>query len=121
MAIWQYVHIPMSKAESRLNGQDGNFIRPCDKGVVLDVLVKPKCSHSRIKGVQCSRLVIEVRSPPEAQKATIEALSLVASALSVPKNMVTLTKGATSRQKTLLVHGISLEDCYQRISKCLKM
>mgnify|MGYP000319887054 CR=1 FL=1 len=100
--------------------REANFIKAGEKGVILEVLVKPKSSHSRIKGMQGSRLVVEVRSPPEAQKATMEALSLVASALLVPKDKVSLVRGAISRKKTLLVHGISFEECVQRISKCLK-
>jgi uncharacterized protein YggU (UPF0235/DUF167 family) len=51
------------------------------------------------------RLVAKVRVKPEDGKATAAVLELIAEALSVAPSRVQLLRGATSREKLILIGG----------------
>jgi uncharacterized protein len=73
---------------------------------LLVVLVKP---GSKAPGVAVSEatVTIRVREPAVEGRATDAARRALAAALRVPQSAVTLVRGATSRQKTFAIDGIT--------------
>ena len=78
-------------------------------GVTLELLLAPRSAKQGIRGLQAGRLKLAVNAPPvdgAANKAMLEFLSKF---LKVPKSALEILKGETSKQKTVLLRGLSLE------------
>ena len=82
-------------------------IRTQGDQIVVKVRVQPKASRDAIVGEHAGALKIAVTAPPEKGKANRAAVEVLAQALGVAKSAVTLVSGATSRDKTLAVRGVS--------------
>lgn len=79
-------------------------------GLLLSVRVTPGASADRIEGVVTRddgsrNLAIKVRAVPDKGAANKAVCTLVAKAFGLPASSVTLTAGATSRQKRLHLAG----------------
>ena len=89
--------------------------RETDDGVELSVRAQPAGPANRIQGVVTDadgteRLKIQITAPPEDGKANAAIVKLLAKALKRPKSALTLTAGATARNKTFLIAGASAAD-----------
>ena len=78
-------------------------------GARLFVQVTPNAKKSEILGVQEGILKIKLHAQPVEGKANEALVRYLAERLDVPKKAVTLTHGATSRQKTLTIDGLEPE------------
>lgn len=72
----------------------------------VHVHVTPKSGRDEITGWRGGELSVRVTAPPEDGKATAAVCKLLAKALGVPKGAVRVTRGETSRHKTLEIEGI---------------
>jgi uncharacterized protein (TIGR00251 family) len=85
------------------------FWRELPDGVAVAVKVQPKSRRPGIKGTAPSaggeRLRIGVTEPAEDGRANRAACTVLAVALQVAPSAVSVTIGATSREKTLHVAG----------------
>lgn len=87
-------------------------------GPLVRIRVKPRSSRpgvTRGEGV----LIVSVRAPAEAGKATEEALRSVAEVLGFSRSAISLKTGATSRQKHVVVTGWTAADLQKRIDERL--
>ena len=80
-------------------------ISDVEGGIRFDVLVQPRASRARLGPVHGDRIKIAVTSPPGDGEANAAVIALVAKALGVPRGAVEVIAGASSRRKTLQVHG----------------
>lgn len=93
-------------------------VRDVAGGAALDVEVMPGARESRFPSgfnEWRRRLSARVAAPPEDGRANEELARIVALALGVPAAQVTLTAGATSRQKTLFVSGLRAAEVVRRL------
>jgi uncharacterized protein len=74
-------------------------------GAVVRVRVKPRSKRRGVLGVVSSELSVGVGAPPEDGRATAEAIATVAAWLDVPGSRISLSSGAASRSKRLVVAG----------------
>lgn len=78
-------------------------------GISLAVKVQPKSRRPGLQGlapdIDGARLKLGVTEAPEDGRANRAVCVLLADALGVPQAAVTVTQGATSRQKTLRIDG----------------
>ncbi len=81
----------------------------------LKVRVTPSARQDAILGWQGSVLRIRVRAPPERGRANEAACALLAGALGLPAASVAVTRGATSREKLLLIEGLSEHEVLSRL------
>ncbi len=81
------------------------FWRAFDDGVSLSVKVHPRSRRPGVQGATGDRLRIAVSEPPEDGRATRAVCAAIADLLDVAPSAVTVTVGATSRDKTLRVTG----------------
>lgn len=71
-------------------------------GAEITVRVTPKAARNAVTEAETG-LKISVTTVPEDGKANAAVIKLLAHALGVPKSSLTLTRGATSRDKTFRV------------------
>lgn len=82
------------------------WLRVKGDDLLVDVLVVPKASRSRIMGVHDHRLKIQLTDPPVDGRANEGLVRFIADALGVPKVQVEVVTGASSRRKTVCVVGV---------------
>lgn len=69
------------------------------------VRVVARARRDEIAGERDGRLVVRVTAPPVDGKANAAVCRLIADAYGVPKNRVTVVRGAKSRDKLVRVEG----------------
>lgn len=89
------------------------------EGVVIRVHVQPKSRREQIIGMHGDRIKLAVTEPPDKGKANDAVLCLIASGLNVATSSVELLRGATSRQKDLLVRQLSADEVKRLLAKAL--
>ena len=78
-------------------------IRAGGEAVLVDVLVVPSASRSRIVGLHGDRVKVRISAPPEKGKANKELVSLVIAVTGAHR--ATVVSGELSRRKTLELTG----------------
>ena len=73
----------------------------------LEIRVVPRASRNGIDGVRDGRVVVRVTAPPVDGAATAAAVSVLADALGVPRTAIQVVSGQTSRNKAVIVGGLS--------------
>jgi uncharacterized protein (TIGR00251 family) len=83
--------------------------RPHTDGVLLRVRLTPRANKDGIDGIKDASegayLQARVRAVPEDGKANVALIELLAKAIGVPKSSLSITAGAASRLKTVLIAG----------------
>jgi len=69
----------------------------------LRVRVQPRASRNRIAGVHGRRLKLQVTAPPVDGAANRAVVELLAEALALPRRLVEVVSGASSREKTVAI------------------
>ncbi|KJS84707.1 MAG: hypothetical protein JM58_10315 [Peptococcaceae bacterium BICA1-8] len=82
-------------------------LRENEAGLLVKIKVQPKASKNEIKGVQGDALKVRLTSPPVDGAANLACQNFFAELLDIPKSHVKITTGLTSRNKTLLIEGLS--------------
>lgn len=77
--------------------------------VSLSVHVQPKASRTRIAGLHGDALKLCITSPPVDGKANVEVIQFFAKLFKIPKAAVILASGEASRDKRLILAGISAD------------
>jgi len=78
-------------------------------GAVLELLVQPRASKTRVRGEHDGRLKIQLAAPPVDGEANAALLAFLADALSVKRADVALLAGETGRRKRVRIAGVSAE------------
>ncbi len=76
-------------------------------GVVINVKAQPRSSKSGIDGLAGDAVKVRIRSAPVDGKANKELVETIADAFGLPKSRVEFRSGETSKQKRILLRGIS--------------
>ncbi|RQD61791.1 MAG: YggU family protein [Desulfonatronovibrio sp. MSAO_Bac4] len=71
------------------------------------ILVQPGAKNSEIQGIQENRLKVRIQARPVEGKANKDLCSFLAQAIGIRKSQLQLEKGLTSRQKSILISGVS--------------
>ncbi len=78
-----------------------------DGSLLLRLHVQPRAAQSQIAGLQGEALKLRLSAPPVDGKANRAVLAFLADLFSLPKSALRLKSGQQSRQKTVLVSGVS--------------
>jgi len=76
-------------------------------GAVLELLVQPRASRTRVAGEHDGRLKIQLAAPPVEGEANAALLAFLAGALGVKRADVALLAGETGRRKRVRVAGVT--------------
>jgi uncharacterized protein (TIGR00251 family) len=85
----------------------GDWLLAAPGGVSVFVVAAPRASRTEVAGVGEGRLRVRVAAPPVGGAANEELVRFLAKALGVPKRAVSVTAGAASRRKTVVVRGVA--------------
>ena len=95
------------------------MITPHPDGALLQIKVSAGAARERLIGRHGDALKLSVRAAPTKSKANDAVCRLVAAALDLPASAVTVLRGATARDKTLLVAGVEPTALAQRLNRIL--
>jgi len=76
--------------------------------VSLSIHVQPKASRTRIAGLHGDAIKLCITSPPVDGKANAAVIQFIAKLFKIPRAAVTLASGEASRDKRLILAGISM-------------
>lgn len=79
------------------------------EGVTLAVRVTPRAARAEVAGLSEGAVRVRVTSPPVGGEATRQAVAMVADLFHLPPSCVRCLRGERSRDKLLLLTGISRE------------
>jgi uncharacterized protein (TIGR00251 family) len=83
------------------------WLREAPGGVVLEVLVQPRASRTRVVGVHDGRLKVQLAAPPVDGEANAALVEFLADALGARRSDVSIERGDTGRRKTVRVSGVA--------------
>jgi uncharacterized protein len=84
-----------------------SWVRDDAGGAVLDVLVQPRASRTRVVGEHDGRLKVQLAAPPVDGEANAALVGFLADALSVRRADVSIVRGGTGRRKTVRIAGVT--------------
>ena len=83
------------------------FITAARDGILLDLRVSPGAKHTAIEGPYGDGAVkLRVAAPPTKGTANAELSRFLAALLGVPPSEISVIRGASSRDKRVLIRGI---------------
>ena len=85
--------------------------------ISLHIKVVPNASRDGIAGWLGDHLKVRVQAPPEAGRANIRVMELLASELGVPEATITLVRGGSSQRKTVEIRGLTLKELRSRLAE----
>jgi uncharacterized protein (TIGR00251 family) len=85
-----------------------SWITETREGIVLAIHATPRASKNKIQGLHGEALKIRLQAPPVDGKANDALQEFLAEVLNIPRQQITLLSGQTSRQKRVLIRGITL-------------
>lgn len=96
------------------------FVRPSKGGVIVTLRVSPGARTSSLKGQYDEGAVnLSVAAPPVDGKANAEVERFLAGLLGVTPSDVTVVRGSSSRDKSVLVRGSSEDEVSGRLGSLL--
>jgi uncharacterized protein len=100
---------------------DSRFrIRETKEGVELALHVQPRAKKNEIAGEHAGKLKVRVTAPPVDDAANQSLVDFFAGLLKIPKSRVQITAGLHSREKTVLLRGITLLQAQSAIGVAAK-
>ena len=83
------------------------FYKETSEGVILSVKAQPGARKDEIAGEWANSLKVRVTAPPEKGRANEAIVRLLAEKLGLKKSAIRVISGETSRDKRVLIQGIS--------------
>ena len=91
------------------------YMTETPEGVVLSVRAQPRSSKAGIDGLLGDAVKVRVRCAPVDGKANKELVETLAEAFGVSKSSVVFKSGETSKNKSLLLRGVTAEAVERKI------
>jgi uncharacterized protein (TIGR00251 family) len=88
-------------------------------GVIVPVHAQPGARRNAIVGERAGAIRVAVTAAPDKGKANAAIVELLAEALGCRPSEVGVVSGETSRQKRVLLVGLTVEEAAKRIEKAL--
>jgi uncharacterized protein len=82
----------------------------------LRLRVSPGATRSQVVARHGEGWKVRVAAPPEGGKANEALLELLAATLEIPRNRIEIAAGRGSRDKTVVVYGLSEADVEARMT-----
>jgi uncharacterized protein (TIGR00251 family) len=83
----------------------------------IKVKVLPRSSRNQIIGKEGDLFKVKLTSPPVAGKANKALIEFLAKKLGIPKAHMEIKSGKSSKLKSILIHGLTLEEITQSLNK----
>lgn len=76
-------------------------------GAVLELLIQPRASRTRVVGEHGGRLKLQLAAPPVDGEANAALVEFLARTLGIRRADVAVARGETGRRKTVRVAGVT--------------
>ena len=83
------------------------WVRESAGAVILEILVQPRASRTRVVGEHDGRLKVQLAAPPVDGEANAALVEFLADALGARRSGVVIERGDTGRRKTVRVAGVT--------------
>ena len=93
----------------------GLQIRETKAGLEVPLHVQPRAKRSEISGIYDGALKLKVTAPPVDDSANRAILEFLAALFGIPKSILHITSGLKSRDKILLIPGLSKTSFLERL------
>ena len=80
------------------------------EGIVLNVKAQPRSSKAGVEGLLGDAVKVRIRCAPVEGKANKELIETLADAFGLPKSRVGFKSGETSKQKRILLMGVTADE-----------
>jgi uncharacterized protein (TIGR00251 family) len=89
------------------------------EGLVLAVRAQPGARRNGVQGEQAGALKVAVTAAPEQGKANRALVDVLREELGLKRSQLELLSGETSRDKRVLIRGLSRQDLEMRLAALL--
>jgi uncharacterized protein (TIGR00251 family) len=97
------------------------FVRPSNDGALLSLRVSPGAKESSLEGTYGENaLKLRVAAPPVDGRANAEVERFLAEILDFPRKRVAVRRGASGRDKVVLIEGAGPEELLERLSRLVR-
>jgi len=86
------------------------YVRATPDGTVVQLVVVPRAKRSRLLGLHGGVPKVALAAPPIEGRANEELIAFLAQIFGLPRSQIELLRGGTSRQKSVLLRGVSKEE-----------
>jgi uncharacterized protein (TIGR00251 family) len=87
-----------------------SYLTETPEGTVLNVKAQPRSSKAGVDGLIGDAVKVRVKCAPVDGKANKELVETLAEAFGLPKARVVFKSGETSKQKRILLSGVSADE-----------
>ena len=91
-------------------------IRDTASGASLGIRLQPKAKKNQVIGELNGALKLAVTAPPIEGRANEACIRFLAELLKVARSSVTITAGASSRNKVIRIEGVTAEQVRARLN-----
>jgi uncharacterized protein len=92
------------------------FLRTAGEGTLLNLHVSPGAKSTSLEGLYGEGAIkLKVAAPPVGGKANAEVERFLSKLLDVPSSDVKIIRGASSRDKTVLVRGATQAEIHETL------
>ena len=86
------------------------YLTETPEGTVLNVKAQPRSSKAGVDGILGDAVKVRIRCAPVDGKANKELVETLAEAFDLPKGRVVFKSGETSKQKRILLSGVTADE-----------
>lgn len=93
------------------------FVSTAREGTLLNIHVSPGAKSTSVEGLYGEGAIkLKVAAPPVGGKANAEVERFLSKLLGVPRSDVNIIRGASSRDKTVLVRGTTRAETHEALA-----
>jgi uncharacterized protein (TIGR00251 family) len=93
-----------------------NCVTETPEGAILSVKAQPRSSKAGIDGLLGDAVKVRIRCAPVDGKANKELVETLADEFGLPKSSVVFKSGETSKQKRILLRGVTAAQVEQKLA-----
>ncbi len=90
-----------------------------NNGVSFAIRVQPRASRSDVAGEMDGALKVRLAAPPVDGEANEELIRLMSKLFNVSRSQIAIRSGQTSRNKLIVIDGISVDEAEQVLQSAL--
>ncbi|HVF84489.1 MAG TPA: DUF167 domain-containing protein, partial [Abditibacteriaceae bacterium] len=96
-------------------------LRADDKGILMDLRVRPRGRGNKIEGVREGAVLLSVTAAPENGKANAAVIDFLAKTLRTAKSSLLIERGQSSRNQTVRVADLTEAEVRELLSLVLSL
>ena len=108
--------VKFARCETLENSAEIPWLNARGDSLILDVVVVPRASRTRVMGVDDKRLKIQLIAPQVDGKGNDALVRFLADVLDIPKAQIEIVGGAANKAKTVRLDGLPFQKALLRLN-----